>query len=93
MRKEEKNSRLSVDLAAIQDDVTIVQRGVSFPLAWPPAGGQEMDAQATRERTSSATPVRAALSRAKGAVRATAAGRYSRAVLSTIKSINHEAQG
>ena len=30
MQKEEKNSRLSVDLAAIQDDVTIVQRGVSF---------------------------------------------------------------
>jgi superfamily II DNA/RNA helicase len=30
MEKEEKNSRLHVDLAAIQDDVTIVQRGVSF---------------------------------------------------------------
>jgi hypothetical protein len=30
LQKEEKNSRLSIDLAAIQDDVTIVQRGVSF---------------------------------------------------------------
>jgi hypothetical protein len=30
MEKEEKNSRLPVDLAAIQDDITIVQRGVSF---------------------------------------------------------------
>jgi hypothetical protein len=30
MQKEEKNDRLSVELAAIQDDVSIVQRGVSF---------------------------------------------------------------
>jgi superfamily II DNA helicase RecQ len=30
MQKEETNGRLSVELAAIQDDVTIVQRGVSF---------------------------------------------------------------
>jgi hypothetical protein len=30
MQKEEKNGRLSVELAAIQDDVSIVQRGVSF---------------------------------------------------------------
>jgi hypothetical protein len=30
MQKEEKNGRLSVALAAIQDDVTIVQRSDSF---------------------------------------------------------------
>jgi hypothetical protein len=28
--KQEENSRLSAELAAIQDDVTIVRRGVSF---------------------------------------------------------------
>jgi hypothetical protein len=30
MQKEEKNNRLSVELAAIQDDISIVQQGVSF---------------------------------------------------------------
>jgi hypothetical protein len=30
--QEEKSGRLSVELAAIQDNVTIVQRGVSFLL-------------------------------------------------------------
>jgi hypothetical protein len=30
MQDKETNGRLSVELAAIQDDVSIVQRGVSF---------------------------------------------------------------
>jgi hypothetical protein len=38
MQKEENNDRLSVELAAIQDDVRIVQRGVSFLF---PSGMQE----------------------------------------------------